>query len=227
MHIDKKNYRLKIPAIDKILNKFILKNRIKIFNIFENNVPYNQNTKIIDVGTTPILEEHENIIFQLYKWKENITGFSNQNCNILKNIFAPSNFIIGDARNTKLENDSYDISFCSATIEHVGNYNEQKQLINELFRISKEHIFITTPNRNFPLDFHTKLPLLHLLPKKIHRSLLRLLRFEFLSKEENLNLLNINEIKKILNELNIVNYSIYYNKFLFMRSNIIVIINKK
>ncbi len=227
MHIDKKNYRLKIPAIDKILNKFILKNRIKIFNIFENNVSYNQNTKIIDVGTTPILEEYENIIFQLYKWKENITGFSNQNCNILKNIFATSNFIIGDARNTKLENDSYDISFCSATIEHVGNYNEQKQLINELFRISKEHIFITTPNRNFPLDFHTKLPLLHLLPKKIHRSLLRLLRFEFLSKEENLNLLNINEIKKILNELNIVNYSIYYNKFLFMRSNIIVIINKK
>ena len=227
MHIDKKNYRLKIPAIDKILNKFILKNRIKIFNIFENNVPYNQNTKIIDVGTTPILEEHENIIFQLYKWKENITGFSNQNCNILKNIFATSNFIIGDARNTKLENDSYDISFCSATIEHVGNYNEQKQLINELFRISKEHIFITTPNRNFPLDFHTKLPLLHLLPKKIHRYLLRLLGFEFLSKEENLNLLNINEIKKMLNELNIVNYSIYYNKFLFMRSNIIVIINKK
>ena len=63
MYIDKKNYWLALPLIDKFLKKIILKNRIKIYRIFEKNIEFSEKTKIIDVGTTPILDEHENIIF--------------------------------------------------------------------------------------------------------------------------------------------------------------------
>ena len=209
MYIDKKNYWLRLPLIDKFLKKIILKNRIKIFKIFEENIKFDENTNIIDIGTTPILDEHENIIFHHYKWKKNITGFSNQDCNILKEyLFKESNFIMGDARNIKFNDGAFDISFCSATIEHVGSYFDQKKLISELARISKKFIFITTPNRNFPMDFHTKLPLVHLLPKKIHRKILRIFGLNYFADEKNLNLLTACELKKMCKELNIKNYKI-------------------
>lgn len=226
MYIDKKNYWLRLPLIDKFLKRLILKNRIKIYRIFEENTNFDENTNIIDVGTTPILDEHENIIFHHYKWKKNITGFSNQDCSILKKVFKESNFILGDARDIKLKDNSFNISFCSATIEHIGSYLNQKKLISELIRISKNNIFITTPNRNFPMDFHTKLPLVHLLPKRIHRKILSFFGLKYFAEEDNLNLLNTNEIKQICSELNIKNYKILYNKFLFLKSNIILIIKK-
>ena len=226
MVINKKNYWVKLGYLDEILKIILLKNRIKIFNIFLDNIKFNKNSKILDVGTTPILEPHENIIFNQYKWKNNITGFSNQDCNILKKKFKTNKFIKGDAKNIKLKKNKFDISFCSATIEHVGNYKNQKKLISELFRVSRNYVFLTTPNRSFPIDFHTKLPIIHLLPKKIHRKILKFFKLNYFASEKNLNLLFSKDIARICRDLKIVDYKIVYNKFIFLKSNIILIIKK-
>ena len=226
MVINKKNYWVKLGYLDEILKIILLKNRIRIFNIFLDNIKFNKNSKILDVGTTPILEPHENIIFNQYKWKNNITGFSNQDCNILKKKFKTNKFIKGDAKNIKLKKNKFDISFCSATIEHVGNYKNQKKLISELFRVSRNYVFLTTPNRSFPIDFHTKLPIIHLLPKKIHRKILKFFNLTYFASEKNLNLLFSKDIRKICRELKIIDYKIVYNKFIFLKSNIILIIKK-
>ena len=66
--------------LNKFLNNVIYLNRLKIFKIFIKNIKYNKSTKIIDIGTTPIIAKHENILFNLYKFKNNLTGFSNQDC---------------------------------------------------------------------------------------------------------------------------------------------------
>ncbi len=226
MRVNKKTYWLQLPYLDQIFKKILLKSRINIFNIFLQNIKFNKNSKILDVGTAPILESHENIIFHQYKWKNNITGFSNQNCNILKKKFKLNKFIQGNAKNIKLKKNSFDISFCSATIEHVGNYKSQKKLISELFRVSSKYVFLTTPNRSFPIDFHTKLPLIHLLPKKIHRKILKFLNLNYFASEKNLNLLFSRDIVKICRDLKIMKYKIIYNKFIFLKSNIILIIKK-
>ena len=226
MHINKKTYWLQLPYLDKIFKMILLKSRIKIFNIFLENIKFNKNSKILDVGTAPILESHENIIFHRYKWRKKITGFSNQNCNILKKKFKLNKFIKGNAKNMMLKDNSFDISFCSATIEHVGNYKNQKKLISELYRVSRKFVFLTTPNRSFPVDFHTKLPLLHLLPKKIHRKILKFFKLNYFASEKNLNLLFSKDIIRICRDLKIIDYKIVYNKFIFLRSNIILIIRK-
>ncbi len=226
MKINKKNYWVQLPYLDKILKLILLKNRINIFNIFLENVKFSKKSKILDVGTTPILEPHENIIFYQYKWKNNITGFSNQDCNILKKKFKTNKFIKGDAKNINLRKNKFDISFCSATIEHVGSYKNQKKLISELYRISRNYVFLTTPNRSFPIDFHTKLPIIHLLPKKIHRKILKFFKLNYFASEKNLNLLFSKDIVRICRDLKIVDYKIVYNKFIFLKSNIILIIKK-
>ena len=83
-----------------------------------------------------------------------------------------------------------------------------------MFQSLKKYIFITTPNKYFPIDFHTKIPLLNMLPKKIFRFILRFGEDDFFSKEENLNLMSETDTNRIMKELNIVSYKIYKIKFL-------------
>ena len=49
-------------------------------------------------------------------------------------------------------------------IEHVGDLERQRLFVSEALRVGRR-IFLTTPNRWFPLEVHTRLPLVHWLPK--------------------------------------------------------------
>ena len=89
-------------------------------------------------------------------------------------------------------------------------------------KLSKKLFIITTPNRGYPLDFHTKLPFIHWLPKRIHRKILKSLGMNFFSEEKNLNLLSKRNIKDFLESLNI-KYEIINIKLLGITSNFIVI----
>jgi hypothetical protein len=55
-------------------------------------------------------------------------------------------------------------------IEHVGGRERQRRLVSEAIRVGRR-VFITTPNRRFPVEVHTRLPLVHWLPDAIaHRA---------------------------------------------------------
>ena len=94
------------------------------------------------------------------------------------------------------------------------------------------HIFVgkynltTLSNRWYPVELHTLLPLVHYLPKQLHRRILRLFGHEFLSREENLNLMDIASIKRLLHKNGIHNYQIDTISFFGLPSNIYVYINK-
>jgi 2-polyprenyl-3-methyl-5-hydroxy-6-metoxy-1,4-benzoquinol methylase len=131
-----------------------------------------------------------------------------------------------DGRKIPLKKNSFDIVMSNATIEHVGNKRNQTKLIKEAVRLSKKLVFISTPNRYFPIDFHTIIPLIHWLPKKIHRFILKIIGFKFLSKEINLNLLSANDLKNMCSILNVKNYTIKKIKLLGFCTNLILIIYK-
>ena len=124
------------------------------------------------------------------------------------------------------QNDTFDIVHTNATIEHVGSYQNQISLIRETVRVSKKYVFIQTPNRFYPIDFHTTLPLIHYLPKKIHRKILKFLGLNFYASEENLNLLSEKNLKNMCKELNLKKFKIIKHKLLFLTSNLILIIEK-
>ncbi len=65
--------------------------------------------------------------------------------------------------------------------------------MRELCRVGKS-FFITTPNRWFPFEHHTGLPLLHYLPPSVFRPLLRRTRYRHWAEESNLNILTAREL---------------------------------
>jgi len=211
----------------KIFQKITLNARNEFFNLFLINNRYSKYKSVIDIGSTPSIDIEQNTFLENIKDNQNVTCFSNQDCRILQKKYKNiKNVIIGDARNTMLEKNSFDIVHSNATIEHVGSFDDQVLFVREMLRISNESIFIQTPNRFYPIDFHTILPFIHWLPKKIHRKILKFLKMDFYSKEENLNLLSTKELQKICNILNIKKYKILKYKLLFLTSNLILIIYK-
>ena len=98
----------------------------------------------------------------------------------------------------------------------MGSENNQIKMISNIIKLSKKIFIIITPNRNHPIEFHTKLPLIHWLPKKTHRFILSLLGFKFLALEKNLNLLNQKNLEQYMKKLNFNSYK--FKSFLANRA---------
>ena len=91
------------------------------------------------------------------------------------------------------------------------------------YKLSKKYFVITTPNKLYPIDFHTKIPFIHWLPKKVHRFLLKIIGLNYLRKEEILNLLSKSDLEKMMRNFNaLVDFKIKtINLFSFV-TNVIV-----
>lgn len=219
----KKTYWKKILFLDFFLLNILKYNRLKIQQIFEKNIKFKN---LLDVGTTPVFDEYNNILLHSFKNKKNITSLSNLDCSPLKKKFTKVKFIKGDARRMKFKDNKFDVVYSSATIEHVGSKSSQITFIKECLRVSRRDVFITTPNRFYPIEFHTKLPLLHFFPPKIYRKILSFFGFSFFSKEKNLNLLSAQDLIDICFFLKIKNYNIIRYKFFCTTSNLLLHIKK-
>ena len=67
--------------------------------------------------------------------------------------------------NTSLpfETNSFDIAASNAVLEHVGSFEKQVLFVGELCRVARR-VFITVPNKFFPVEHHTALLLAHYQP---------------------------------------------------------------
>jgi len=216
-----KNIYANLPSF---LDKLVLKKRYEITEVIKKFIIDKNISSVLDIGTTEdFLHKSSNyIIFHLGKFK-NHKSISDQT--ITSNFFTNKlcKSITSDFTKIELENFKSDLVISNATIEHVGDFKNQLKMCRNIAKLSKKFFVIITPNRYHPIDFHTKLPFLHWLPKKIHRAILCLLGFHFLSKEKNLNLLSFGDLETLIKNCNNVEYKMYHINFLFFKSNLILI----
>lgn len=90
----------------------------------------------------------------------------------------------------------FDIVYSNAVLEHVGNRARQRSFIEEMCRVAPRR-FLAVPNRSFPVEHHTCLPLVHYLPKALFRKILRGTRYDYWSYESNLNYISASELRRI------------------------------
>ena len=210
----------------KIFDKIILKKRLEIVDLINKQIALNDINNVLDVGTTNDTEnESSNFIIKNLKNIRELYSISDQfiNSTLFKKKLQKS--IIENFSEHEIENFKSDLVISNATIEHVGNYNDQKAMIDNMIKFSKKMVIISTPNRYHPLEFHTKIPFIHWLPKTIHRKILKKLNLSFYSKEKNLNLLSRSDLKSFVKNEEIKS-EFRYIKFLFFRSNLILILKK-
>lgn len=67
----------------------------------------------------------------------------------------------------------FDWVFCNEVLEHAGSAEQQYVLVQELYRVARKGVFLTTENRLHPIEFKTGFPFLHLLPETGWRRLLK------------------------------------------------------
>lgn len=78
----------------------------------------------------------------------------------------------GDGKRLPFVDDSFDVVFSNAVVEHIGGPREARRFLDESRRVARLLVIHTTPNRWFPIETHTRLPLLHWLPRRFHPRLL-------------------------------------------------------
>lgn len=206
------------------IDRIVVKKRQEICDILNNQFNNETIIDVLDVGSTNDNEyESSNYIIKNLK---NIKIFKSiSDINITDPFFSKSfrKSITDTFTDKEISVMKSDLVVSNATIEHVGNIDKQIRMIKNTINLSKKYYVIITPNRFHPIDFHTKLPIIHWLPKKLHRQILKLLNLDFFSQESNLNLLGQKEFKKILDKAGAKSFKMYQISLFGFKSNLIVI----
>ncbi|GAB4477064.1 MAG: hypothetical protein OHK0037_38890 [Elainellaceae cyanobacterium] len=153
-------------------------------------------TTVLDVGVTLDRREDCNFFEKFYPYPDRITAVGLEDASFLEQEFPGLKFVQANALDLPFPDQSFDLVVSFAVIEHVGNRAQQQAFVQELCRVGKQ-VYIATPNRWYPVEFHTILPLVHWLPPRWFRRILRLLGHDFWAEEANLNLLTLSEFKRL------------------------------
>jgi len=128
-------------------------------------------TRVVDVGvgdtgfgTEPGVASSHNFFEALYPWPERITAVSDVPLPNFAREFPMVDCVTASGTELPFEDDAFDVAFSNAVVEHVGGRPEQRRFVAELCRVAPR-VFISTPNRWFPVETHTLLPFLHWLPR--------------------------------------------------------------
>jgi hypothetical protein len=146
-------------------------NRKRKLALFLDELRPGPETTIVDVGvgdtgfdTEPGVALSHNFFEAMYPWPERITAVSDVPLPNFAQEFPEIEPVTASGTNLPFEDDSFDIAFSNAVLEHVGGRKEQRRFVHELCRVAPK-VFVSTPNRRFPLEVHTLMPFLHWLPR--------------------------------------------------------------
>lgn len=157
---------------------------------------------ILDVGATSDRTQiASNYLEAWYPHKDRVTACGLDDASFLEDTYPGMRFVRADGRDLPFAPHQFDYVHSSAVLEHAGSYDEQVTLLKELYRVCRKGVFVTTPNRWFPIEFHTTLPLLHWLPKTMFRGAIQRLGHSELAMESNLNLLDSAALRRMAGEV--------------------------
>ena len=175
-------------------------NRRRKLALFMESVRPGPETRVVDVGvgdtpfgTEPGVAATHNFFEALYPWPDRITAVSDVPLPNFAQAFPSIRTVVASGLELPFADDEFDVAFSNAVVEHVGSRKEQRRFVTELCRVAPK-VFVSTPNRRFPVETHTLVPFVHWLPRRRADRAMHALRrdnwdqVELLTKQELLDL---------------------------------------
>jgi SAM-dependent methyltransferase len=185
------------------------RSRLRKLELFQRELAPTPNDRVLDVGVDPLGwgdvpgEGQTNFFEHFYRWPHQITALGLHDGREFAQRYPSVAYVQGDALEMPFPTDSFDIVFSNAVVEHVGDWEAQQQFALEVRRVGKRY-FVTTPNRWFPIETHTRLPFVHWLPAGSLRDALYR-RAGFGWAPENFRLLRSRELQALFPDARILN----------------------
>jgi len=151
---------------------------------------------ILDVGVSDVLNDGANVLERMYPFPGRITAVGLGVAREFQAAFPEVRYrqIAADGP-LPFEDDSFDMATSNAVLEHVGSVTRQRELVRELTRVARS-VFVTVPNRHFPVEHHTAIPLLHYW-RPAFQWACRVLGKEQWSSEQNLILMSRGALRRL------------------------------
>jgi len=151
----------------RVASRVSLRSRERKLELFLSLLGPGPESTVVDVGVTnaPFGGGSTDNFFEAhYPWPEQLTGVGHTELDVFAAAFPRVRAVRADGRDLPFADGEFDFGFSNAVVEHVAGGREgQRQFVHELCRVAKR-VFVTTPNRWFPLEVHTLLPVVHWLP---------------------------------------------------------------
>jgi len=201
-----------MSILSKTFTGLSYESRIKKFNKFINLMEPRPEDKILYIGGTIETENVylESFFLENYKWLGNVTimDIGENGLRRTKERFSEVKTCCCDVKKMPLKDKQFDISFCNAVIEHVGDYEAQKTMAEEIMRVSGRW-FIATPNFWFPFELHYRLPFIHYFPYRIQEFSKKFIGGRYpRGKMPNINLLTAKKLQNLFPSSKIVKHRI-------------------
>lgn len=197
----------------KLANKISAFNRRRKYNFFWEMLTPTEKHSILDIGfTANDYSVEANYLEKHYPYQNNITalGIESESAGDFQSLFPGIKVVTYNGDVFPFENNTFDIGWSNAVIEHVGNREKQILFLKEMLRTCRI-VYFTTPNKMFPFDLHTKLPIVHWLPKRYFDRILIALGKEWASGDY-MNLLSRKDILQICEKAGTQNIIIKKNR---------------
>lgn len=156
-----------------VVDAVSLRSRRRKLRLFLDELRPTATTTVLDVGADEVgfggaggesrCATH-NFFEELYPWPDRVTALGLHDGMLFRERYPAVTYVQGDACDLPFADDAFDIVFSNAVIEHVGGRERQRAFVHEALRVGRR-VFLTTPNRWFPLEVHTRLPFVHWLPE--------------------------------------------------------------
>ena len=188
-------YTTALGPLDRTKNDLALQLRRRVFERFMRECRPGPNDRVADFGVSGHRDHPAHYFFELlFPYTNRLTaiGRSAEEADWFPDEFPGLTFIEADLRCIPLPDGYFDAGICNAVLEHAGTRDQQLALVREVCRVCRNVMF-TTPNKGFPIELHTFLPLVHWLPDPVFRNVLRGLGYGSLATVENLNPLGARE----------------------------------
>jgi SAM-dependent methyltransferase len=160
----------------RIADAISLRSRTRKLQLFLDELQPTAETSVLDVGADELGFGDGsgcatlNFFEEMYPWPRRITALGLHDGAGFRARYPHIAYVQGDACALPFADGEFDIVFSNAVIEHVGDRSRQRLLVSEALRVGRR-VFLTTPNRRFPIEVHTRFPLVHWLPERIaHRA---------------------------------------------------------